>query len=521
MKLTAQRLAIVFLCCVLAAAMIPALPAIGDEAPGNGEASTLPLSSTWQYSEGSWCYFDDLGNLVESRWLFAGGYWYYCGADGKLLTSTIAQIGSATYAFSSAGAVIAGWYETADSSQLSSVSANSTDLASSTDLANSTDLASSTDAAALSWQLINGRWYYFTLEQRLLPNFNPMPGISLAQDAQNIKGVIYELGGPEGGVMKTGWSWENGAWYFRDLESGRILACDWIELNGNRYYLDDDGKRLASTITHIGSSTYAFNDEGAMITGWHRSAEDALLFFDYTGAAVLGWQYIGVEKYYFASEQNPKPDSRLSPGIYMAYDRQQIDGAFYLLGEPNNGSMRTGWQPYGDSLNYYFADGSMATGDTIYAPSPGNLSYSNFASDGEWLGYTTSGVHNPAWGLTYIEVDLTHQYLWFFLGGVCVLECEVVTGNPNMGWTTPAGTFSIIGMSRNVTMTGADYSVFCNYWMPFTAAGHGLHDASWQPSFGGNAYTYRGSHGCVNMPPWAAASLFSMVGPGTRVVIHY
>jgi len=258
-----------------------------------------------------------------------------------------------------------------------------------------------------------------------------------------------------------------------------------------------------------------------MITGWLRDADNALLFLDASGVAVSGWQYIGADLYFFASDKNPLPDSSLSPGIYMAYGRQRIDSAVYLLGNSDEGSLKTGWHEYNGSLNYYLADGTMATGDIVYAPSPGNPNYSNFADDGQWLGYTTSGRHYPAWGSTYIEVNLSQQYMWFFQAGACVLECEVITGNPTYGWTTPAGTFSILSMSRNVTFTGPDYRLFSYYWMPFTSAGHGFHDASWQPSFGGDAYTYRGSHGCVNMPPWAAAQLYGMVGPGTTVVIHY
>ena len=551
-----NRVLAVAFCCILAPAFMPAPFALGNEPSGDGEppigeasadassadatsadatsaaetsaamgagvtvpefngwyllddgkqqyfVDNLLLYTTWQYIEGSWYYFDDQANLVKERWLFANGYWYYLGADGRMLSSTITRIGSSTYAFNSAGVMIAGWLEPTDNAQPDSNSLNTSGV------------------AAKSWQLIKGKWYYFAPDQSLLPNSSLVPSIYMDYGTRNIDGVVFELGGPEGGVMKTGWCWENGIWYYRNLESGRITTSDWLQINDNLYYLGDDGRMLTSTITQIGSSSYAFNDEGAMMTGWVLSPDDALLFFDPSGAAVTGWQYLYDNYYYFASEKNPSPDSRLSPGIYMAYGRQFIDTAFYYFGEPGDGTMKTGWQQINGSVNYYYANGIMATGEKVYAPSPGNLSYSNFSSDGQWLGFTTSGNHNPAWGMTYVEVNLSLQYLWIFQGGVCVLECEVVTGNPNYGWTTPTGTFSIMSMSRNVTISGPGYSVFVSYWMPFTAAGHGLHDASWQPSFGGDAYWYRGSHGCVNMPPWAAAYLYGMVSPGTPVIIHY
>jgi len=465
--------------------------------------NNLPLRSTWHFIEGSWYYFEAQAKYVENRWLFTNGYWYYFGADGRMLSSTITQIDSVIYLFNNTGAVIAAWLVSTDNTQLDS------------------DPLNSSGATTTSWQLIKGKWYYFAPEQKLLPNANLMPSIYMTYGTHNIDNIIFELNDTSGIVMKTGWSWENDAWYYRNLESGRKVTSDWLQFDDYRYYLGADGKRLSSTISQIGSSTYAFDDEGVMITGWGKSPDDVLYYFDSSGAAVSGWQYIGDNQYYFASQKHPLPDSYLSPGIYMAYGRQHIDTAYYLLGEPDDGSMKIGWHYFQDSLNYYFGDGVMATGDFVYAPSTGNPSYSNFASDGQWLGYATSSNHNPAWGMTYAEVNLTIQYMWFFQDGVCVLECEVVTGNPNRGWATPTGTFYILSKSRNVIMSGADYRVFVSYWMPFTSAGHGFHDATWQPSFGGDAYTYRGSHGCINMPPWAGEQLYGLTSPGTPVVIHF
>ena len=48
----------------------------------------------------------------------------------------------------------------------------------------------------------------------------------------------------------------------------------------------------------------------------------------------------------------------------------------------------------------------------------------------------------------------------------------------------------------------------------------GLHDAPWRTAFGGTIYLEGGSHGCVNMPPAAAATLFNNVSAGFPVVVH-
>ena len=121
-------------------------------------------------------------------------------------------------------------------------------------------------------------------------------------------------------------------------------------------------------------------------------------------------------------------------------------------------------------------------------------------------------------GGTYIEVSIADQYLWAYYDGEMLFSCPVVTGNTG-NHDTPRGVFRILYMQRGATLTGADYSSYVDYWMPITWSGVGLHDASWRSSFGGSIYTYNGSHGCINMPSWAAYSLYWSYYAGTPVVI--
>jgi len=144
-----------------------------------------------------------------------------------------------------------------------------------------------------------------------------------------------------------------------------------------------------------------------------------------------------------------------------------------------------------------------------------------------WLNWGTTFGEND-WGSTYLEVDMTSQYMWYFVDGVCVLETDIITGNPNTGYATPQGVWYIFSKDMYVTTRGErlpdgsyEWEVPVTYWMPFTPTGCGFHDAYWQPSFGGSYYLWRGSHGCVNMPPYLAAELYSMLEPGTPVITHY
>lgn len=120
-------------------------------------------------------------------------------------------------------------------------------------------------------------------------------------------------------------------------------------------------------------------------------------------------------------------------------------------------------------------------------------------------------------GSTYLEVDRENQHEWLYQNGKVVLDSAVVTGKP--ATPTPSGVFAVWSKQRNATLVGEDYRTPVNYWMPIDNTGVGLHDASWQPTFGGTWYQQHGSHGCVNQPPAFMPKLFAAVAVGTPVIV--
>ncbi|MDR1013889.1 MAG: L,D-transpeptidase [Coriobacteriales bacterium] len=141
-------------------------------------------------------------------------------------------------------------------------------------------------------------------------------------------------------------------------------------------------------------------------------------------------------------------------------------------------------------------------------------------------------VHAPAgepdWGTTYIELDLTKQHMYYIEKGTVTFETDVVTGAPWGGRATPAGVFRILEKLSPTVLKGdimpdgkREYETPVKYWMRITWGGVGFHDATWQPAFGGDRYTYAGSHGCINMPYNDAQTLYGMLEIGTPVVSHY
>ena len=109
------------------------------------------------------------------------------------------------------------------------------------------------------------------------------------------------------------------------------------------------------------------------------------------------------------------------------------------------------------------------------------------------------------------------------MNGDLMFSTPVVTGNAG-NHDTPTGTYYLRSKATGMTLRGFEddgepYESYVQYWMPFLGGEYGLHDADWRWSFGGTIYQGNGSHGCVNMPPWAAQKLFNMISVGTEITI--
>ena len=122
-------------------------------------------------------------------------------------------------------------------------------------------------------------------------------------------------------------------------------------------------------------------------------------------------------------------------------------------------------------------------------------------------------------GDNYIEIDLTLQHVWVYKDGKLVVDSDCVTGNSSRGFDTPTGIYQITYKERNATLKGENYSSDVSYWMPFYY-NVGLHDAPWRNRFGGSIYKRSGSHGCVNLPPKVAETIFANIEKGTPVICY-
>lgn len=123
---------------------------------------------------------------------------------------------------------------------------------------------------------------------------------------------------------------------------------------------------------------------------------------------------------------------------------------------------------------------------------------------------------------SYIEVSLDAQHLWLYRDGTLVTETDIISGSPTQERETLRGAWPIAYKASPFTLTSEQYQyeTKVKYWMPFVY-GQGLHDASWQPAFGGDRYrTGMGSHGCINLPEDKAEVIYNTIDGGYPIIIY-
>lgn len=132
-----------------------------------------------------------------------------------------------------------------------------------------------------------------------------------------------------------------------------------------------------------------------------------------------------------------------------------------------------------------------------------------------------ASFENSDIGYDYVEIDLTNQYVYLYMGGQLIVSSPCVSGDLTLtDRTTPEGTYTLYYKQSPATLIGPDYVQPVTYWMPFNG-GIGLHDATWRGEFGGQIYVSNGSHGCINLPYDTAQIIYENIYSGMPIVCYY
>lgn len=234
---------------------------------------------------------------------------------------------------------------------------------------------------------------------------------------------------------------------------------------------------------------------GPGATGWLQSGSNWVYLND--GRSVKGWGEIGSFWYWFDDLGNMVTGSR------------NVNGVDYYFTEESTGSFPKGscQNPYGETI-------------TPATDPQGNAAGTVQAAEGE--------VPVNPYGHTCVEVNLTGQFIRVWQGNDLVITGPCVTGYKGVH-DTSAGNYVINSKETDRYLqgyndNGTKYKSYVNFWMPFNG-GQGLHDAGWRgtshENYGGEIYTWNGSHGCVNLPYDVAAALYNIAYVGMPVHTHY
>lgn len=167
-------------------------------------------------------------------------------------------------------------------------------------------------------------------------------------------------------ILILGLAW--GIYFFREpiLDFLPLDQSGWIEQEGNRYLLDEDGDpRTGWFSTEEG--TFYFREDGVMHTGW-LNTEQCRFYFRQDGTMHTGWLDEASERYYFSPEGEMYTGWQTVDGTQRYFDDrgclssgllEQGDKRYFLDQE---GVPTEGWHQVDGKSCYVNRDGTISSG---------------------------------------------------------------------------------------------------------------------------------------------------------------
>lgn len=267
------------------------------------------------------------------------------------------------------------------------------------------------------WHEIEGEWYYFdpeTGEQVRGPQWIEANGKTYyiteegmcAKGWKRIDGEWFYFGMAQ--RPRYGWYEIEGGWYYFDPETGRqVQGPRWLEQDGRKYYLLEDG-RAATGQMEVDGEMYYFSTSAQK--GW-REIDGKWFYYEPETAQLHkgpGWLKMENGKKYYLTDEH-----------YCATGRVQIDGDWYYLST----SARYGWYKFDDKWYYYDEDTSKLvhgpgwvtmpkTGSVYYLTAEDYAATGYTQVDGSWYYLTPkrqSGWHNVDSEWRYFNAETGKQ----------------------------------------------------------------------------------------------------------------
>lgn len=279
------------------------------------------LSSQWAFIDNNWYYADSNG-LLHGGWLLLGNSWYYLDPGSHIMLTGFVQVGSSTYFLTSSGAMATGW-ALADGTWYYAASSGAIQRGRWIKSGSAWYYLDDVSGAMRTGEYTVGDTRYYSFDSGAMASScwinlsdgmswvdssgalnDPLPiapdGSPVASgcvDSSSLPGIIHigdsvfyadangainvasgwilskDASGESGntwyyassnGVLKSGWQYVNGAWYWMDPSAFK-MKTGWLNDGGTWYWLQPSGAMFANGWLKIDGVDYYFNASGAWL----------------------------------------------------------------------------------------------------------------------------------------------------------------------------------------------------------------------------------------------------------------
>lgn len=266
------------------------------------------ISSQWALVDNNWYYADSNG-LLHGGWLLLGNSWYYLDPGSHIMLTGFAQVGSSTYFLTSSGAMATGWVID-DSTWYFAASSGAIQQGRWIKSGSSWYYLDEASGAMRTGEYTVGNTHYYSydsgamasscwislsdgmswanssgaLSEPLPTSSDGTPVVADRADSSSLPGAIHigdsvfyadmngavnvasgwilskDASGEGGnawyyastnGVLKSGWQYVSGAWYWMDPSTYK-MKTGWLKIDGVDYYFNASGAWLNTSGSVLG-----------------------------------------------------------------------------------------------------------------------------------------------------------------------------------------------------------------------------------------------------------------------------
>ena len=410
------------------------------------------------YENGEFYFYDENGEMVKGCWIDFNGNRYFASPDGSFYRNRFIKFGSTRYYMGSDGAVLTNAVFGYDGEYY---------------------FAGSDGVIAVNrWAELDGKSYFAGPAGAFYRNRFIKFGSTryyMTADGSVAKETVFKY---------------NGEFYYGD-QTGEIAVNRWVAHKDKKFFAGPTGAFYHNRFISFGKVRYYLNTDGSVVKD---------LVFKCNGE-------------FFCAE---KEDGRIAIDKWV-----QRQDKKYFAG-PTGAFYHNRYIKFGNDYYYLNTDGSVVKRNFVmngYTVKPNPET--GVVSKTDVLYSMSDRIHKGY--ATYVLVNISGQEMTYVRDGKYVFSSSIISGMKDK-YDTPKGTYYVRYRARNVNLKGQvdedEWDVVVDYWIAFIGNSYGFHDATWKSGFGGQTYTWNGSHGCINLPYDAARRMYNEVPNGTVVFIE-